>query len=1126
MMSNALSALTKAGIKSAYKSATFHKGKNYYAAQQVVDLHMSHPSITESLINAQVQGTILYTVSMRIQNTKHTIHLHGECSCPLKQNCKHIVATLLQAVDHQALFVAETTSNVTPFDSKGKPDIIDDPRVNRWLSQLQDAMTETSAAPVPIDEGHGLYYVLSKIAGESHQLGVEPLLTRHLKTGGLGASKQYSETAYAQQKHLYPIDKELLAQLDVIKRSTRYHGYSPMYCLRGIPGEALLLELINTGRCHWRSVHSKPLSLAEPQSVELNWEMDDQGMQTLRFGVPDQHYPIFFIEQPWYLDEAQSVCGLLNTPYDLNIEKLLVSAPKIPPAQVDTVVNFLSQHAPVADVKPPKQLTKRRLQNIKPVPHLRLFQAPIRSMYVNQYYPEAETMKALAEVSFVYDGLDVPWHNSNETVHQVQNEQLITLVRQKPFEVRALQALMQFNALVLSSIPELSRLTANEKWKNAFLIEHASSDPLVFSTTIVPKLRQAGWHIEFDADYLYQIMDEPIDEWYSSIREESSEYDWFGLELGITVKGENINLLPVLQTMLKQLKPQALSQTDDSEPIYARLPNGHYIPLPAARVKNLLNVLIELYDTDSLSDEQELRLSRLHASRLLELDAAMGAAQLRWIGGDRIREMGRKLAHFSGIQQAEVPKQFLAELRPYQLEGLSWLQFLREYELGGVLADDMGLGKTVQALAHITLEKTSGRMREPCLVIAPTSLMFNWQMETKRFSPELKVLLLHGADRKEQFDSIADYDLILTTYPLIVRDKHILLEQHFHLLILDEAQFIKNAKSQAALVAIQLKATHRLCLTGTPMENHMGELWSLFHFMMPGLLGDQKSFQRLFRTPIEKHENQERRQHLNRRIAPFLLRRTKDKVVQELPEKVEMIRHVELEGGQRDLYETVRITMQEKIQKEIAKLGLKRSHIIILDALLKLRQICCDPRLLKIKTTKQKASKSAKLELLMTLLPELIEEGRRILLFSQFTEMLGLIEEAITKAGIPYVKLTGQTKDRATPVQQFQSGEVPLFLISLKAGGTGLNLTAADVVIHYDPWWNPAVENQATDRAHRIGQEKTVFVYKLVVKGTVEEKILEMQQRKKELMDGLFSDKTTSKLELTEQDLKGLFDEF
>ncbi len=1125
-MSNALSVLTKSGIKSAYNSATYHKGMSYYEARRVVDIHISHISTTESIIQAHVNGTRLYSVSMRIQNTKHTIHLHGKCSCPLRDDCKHIVATLLQAVDQNTSFFSETKNNIMPIVPKAKTEITDDPRVNRWLNQLQRVMAEQSAAPIPVDETYGLYYVLSKIANEPHQLGIEPLLTRRLKAGGLGASKQYSETALSLQKHLYPVDKDLLVKLDMIKKSTRYHGYSPMYCLRGEPGEALLLELINTGRCHWRSIHSKPLSLAEPQDVELNWDIDDQGMQTLRFGVPNQNYPIFFIEQPWYLDEPTSVCGLLNTSIDFNIAKLLLSAPKIPPEQVETVVEFLSKHDQVASVKPPKKLTKKRVKNIKPVPCLRLFQVPLRSIYANQYSPEGESMRAVADFSFHYGDIEIPWHNPNETINQVQGEQLITLVRNKKFEMNAFRQLIQLNVAPLGNISEFARLIANEKWMNTLLIEHESSDPLEFSAKVIPQLRQAGWKIEFDAQYPYQIIDEPIDEWYSSIREESSEYDWFGLELGVTVKGEHINLLPILQTMLKQLKHHDQLKVDDAEPIYVRLPSGHYMPLPADRVRSILNVLIELYDTDSLSENQELRLSTLHASRLLELDAAMGAAQLRWVGGDRIREMGRKLANFSGIQTAEVPRQFLGELRPYQQEGLSWLQFLREYGFGGILADDMGLGKTVQALSHITLEKTSGRMTQPCLVIAPTSLMFNWQLEAKRFSPDLKVLLLHGTERKEHFEHLSQYDLILTTYPLIVRDKQILLEQHFHLLILDEAQCIKNAKSQAALVAIQLKATHRLCLTGTPMENHMGELWSLFHFMMPGLLGDQKSFQRLFRTPIEKHGNQERRQHLNRRITPFLLRRTKDKVVQELPDKVEMIRHVELEGGQRDLYETIRVTMQEKIKKEIANLGLKRSHIIILDALLKLRQVCCDPRLLKIKTAKQKTSKSAKLDLLMTLLPELIEEGRRILLFSQFTEMLGLIEEAITKAAIPYVKLTGQTKDRATPVQQFQAGEIPLFLISLKAGGTGLNLTAADTVIHYDPWWNPAVENQATDRAHRIGQDKTVFVYKLVAKGTVEEKILDMQQRKKALMDGLFSDKTTSKLELTEQDLQGLFESF
>ncbi len=457
---------------------------------------------------------------------------------------------------------------------------------------------------------------------------------------------------------------------------------------------------------------------------------------------------------------------------------------------------------------------------------------------------------------------------------------------------------------------------------------------------------------------------------------------------------------------------------------------------------------------------------------------------------------------------------------------MNWLQFLREYEFNGILADDMGLGKTVQALCHIAIEKTSGRMDKPCLVVAPTSLMFNWRMEAERFYPDLKVIILQGAERKQLFDSIHTVDLVLTTYPLLSRDKDMLLNHEFHMLILDEAQFIKNAKSLATQIVQQIKAKHRLCLTGTPLENHLGELWSLINFLMPGLLGNAKKFTTEYRNPIEKLGNMDRHAHLIRRIAPFLLRRTKDKVVLELPEKIEMIRHVELEGPQRDLYETIRVAMQEKVQEQISRLGLARGHIVILDALLKLRQVCCDPRLLKISTPKNKASGSAKLELLMSLLPELLEEGRRILLFSQFTEMLGLIEQELDQQKIPYVKLTGQTKDRMTPVQRFQDGEIPLFLISLKAGGTGLNLTAADTVIHYDPWWNPAVENQATDRAHRIGQQKTVFVYKLVAKGTIEEKILLMQQQKHAVMQSLFTDATTSKQSLNKDDLQTLFDPF
>jgi SNF2 family DNA or RNA helicase len=405
------------------------------------------------------------------------------------------------------------------------------------------------------------------------------------------------------------------------------------------------------------------------------------------------------------------------------------------------------------------------------------------------------------------------------------------------------------------------------------------------------------------------------------------------------------------------------------------------------------------------------------------------------------------------------------------------MQFLREYGFAGILADDMGLGKTVQTLAHILVEKEAGRLTAPALVIAPTSLMGNWQEEAARFAPGLRVLLLQGKDRMGQFDQIAEADLVLTTYALLPRDEEKLREHDFHLVILDESHYIKNTRSKAAQSAGLLRARHRLCLSGTPLENHLGELWSQFHFLLPGLLGDEKGFNTVFRHPIERQDDPLRRALLNRRIKPFLLRRTKDSVAKELPPKTEMVRKVELTGAQRDLYETVRLAMDQKVREEIDRKGVARSQIVILEALLKLRQVCCDPRLVKSLTgKKQQAAGSAKLVDLMQMVEDLLEEKRKILVFSQFTSMLELIEEELEARDIPYALLTGDTKDRSAQVAAFQQGAVPIFLISLKAGGVGLNLTAADTVIHYDPWWNPAAENQATDRAWRIGQDKPVFV--------------------------------------------------
>lgn len=632
-------------------------------------------------------------------------------------------------------------------------------------------------------------------------------------------------------------------------------------------------------------------------------------------------------------------------------------------------------------------------------------------------------------------------------------------------------------------------------------------------------LRVAGWEITIDPSFRFNLI-EP-DQWYVDLETDKNEA-WFDLELGVKSKDKAISLLPILVAVIQQQKQaktlQAFLEQADNAPVYVRTTQTDILILPLGKIRHILESLIELYEPNTLGSNGKLKLSRHQAGQLNTL----AETDLVWSGTQAPRLFAAKLAGFKEIETVSIPKTLKATLRPYQQQGFNWLQFLSEYGLAGVLADEMGLGKTIQTIAHILKEKELGRLSSPCLVVATTSLMVNWHNELKLFAPSLKVLVSQGDRRKKHLSTFANYDVVLTTYPLLPRDFEALTDQHWHLLILDEAQYIKNPRSKVTETACKLSANHRLCLTGTPMENHLGELWSQFNFLMPGLLGNEKQFRALFRKPIENQSDQARQKQLNKRIAPFMLRREKSLVAKELPEKIEIISRVELSGKQRQLYETIRLSMNEKVRQEIDKKGIARSQIIILDALLKLRQVCCDPRLVKLESAK-KVKNSAKLEQLMEMLPEMIEEGRRVLLFSQFTSMLSLIEEALDKRKIAYVKLTGQTKDRRSPVKQFQDKDVPLFLISLKAGGAGLNLTAADTVIHYDPWWNPAVEAQATDRAHRIGQKNQVFVYKFITTGTVEEKINTLQQKKKALADALFgSGKQTNKL--TENDIQALFE--
>jgi SNF2 family DNA or RNA helicase len=435
----------------------------------------------------------------------------------------------------------------------------------------------------------------------------------------------------------------------------------------------------------------------------------------------------------------------------------------------------------------------------------------------------------------------------------------------------------------------------------------------------------------------------------------------------------------------------------------------------------------------------------------------------------------------------------------------------------------MGLGKTLQTLAFLrTVRQGAAPERLPFLIVCPTSLVFNWVAETAKFTPELRVTALHGPRRHELFAEIPQSDLIITSYALIRRDAEQYTNFEFDTIVLDEAQHIKNRQTQNAQSVKAIRGRHRFVLTGTPIENSVLDLWSIFDFLMPGYLGSATDFKERYEAPIARENNSEAQTRLARRIRPFLLRRLKRDVAKDLPEKIEQVSFCELSPDQQAVYQQLLETSRQEITNAVDQNGLQKSRMIILTALLRLRQACCDLRLLKLEKVTE--DNSGKLELFAELLQEAIDGGHRVLVFSQFVEMLQLLKQYLETQSIDFSYLDGSTSDRARVVAEFQNkSNIPVFLISLKAGGVGLNLTGADTVVHFDPWWNPAVESQATDRAHRIGQTRVVTSYKLITRGTVEEKILNLQNRKRELIQSTLSGEEQLANGLTWEELQGLF---
>ncbi|HEX5789985.1 MAG TPA: DEAD/DEAH box helicase [Luteolibacter sp.] len=611
------------------------------------------------------------------------------------------------------------------------------------------------------------------------------------------------------------------------------------------------------------------------------------------------------------------------------------------------------------------------------------------------------------------------------------------------------------------------------------------------------RLEALGWSIVIDDQVGHRVHDADPRHWQSRFTPRGG--GWFDLSVGFEVQGERHDLLPILAELLESDALADALERPDAGFVYAPLPNGDALRLPVERIRQILGHL------ESLMNPQFPEKTRVHALDALRLSSELSAET-----PSGLEELATRLRTPDDLADFVPPPGLQATLRDYQLAGLRWMQWLARHGLHGILADDMGLGKTLQTLGHILAEKEAGRTQgKPALVIAPSSVVPNWQAEAKKFAPGLKVLVLDGPQRHRYHATMPYADLVLTSYALLQRDIEVLEATSFHLVVLDEAQYIKNPEAKVAQAACRLQAECRLCLSGTPVENHLGELWSLMRFLIPGLLGSESTFSEQYRNLKPEDEPARRIAQLKRRVAPLILRRTKDQVAKELPPKTEIVHRIELHTGQKDLYETIRAMMSQRVRQAIAARGGNQYQIVFLDALLKLRQVCCDPRLLP-EDLARGVCESAKLDFLTELLEVLIEEGRRILIFSQFTSMLELIEAHLESRKLPYLKLTGASKDRGSLVERFQSGEIPVFLISLKAGGTGLNLTAADTVIHFDPWWNPAAEAQATDRAYRIGQDKPVFVHKLLCQDTVEERIHKLQIDKAKLAADLLSEQDIS----------------
>ncbi len=1185
---------TLANLLHKFNSQTISRSLEYVSRIDLESLERTETAQTTQL-QADIKGTKKYHTQIAYHKASQRI-TQSDCTCPVGSFCKHgaalarlfrdqedekndpmnkflvqnqefmqklmqKIAQFNNPIEYQditdTLAKRLNASPITNFNSPNVHNSKQHDEAKLWLKNLNQNLKEldkTKKDSTVASEPSPFVYLIEHKFG---QLQLELIKVRRIKSGQIREAKTYTQYSNLYYSYSIPITtKALFTQIyNHVKDQDRAAFAQHSMIANELPLN-LLQQLINDKILYdkghwdkdWRAAQFHPITWTdEILTLEIQWQQNRQQQgEKLEFGLLDseqhrygfgqtENFDVLFTQPLTFINRVKSQIGLVNsdTIGDMPNDVLyrLLTMPVIPKAMANDVAEVLSSHQITHKLPKPKNLQPIEkiygtLQPIIRFGHIDTQQLPynMRRDYWQQQWIDKQYVKA--ELSFAYETGEIPARMDAETPFFTtqKNGKRYQQYRDIKAENKAIRGLKKqcntFEWLKIGS--SVSRHQAT--------IEHNQA---LSSLLPIDKFRDIGWQVEHLADSpINADLSQNLELLVEPLTGENGDDGNHWFEVGATVsdsEGHRYDLLNIVAYLLEQypyLMHPDIEQLFDKDHLFA-INVGQARPALAVAFKDILPILQNL---THLLSQNERKIDRYDAQQLVDLEHTLGMA---WQMPEKLKTFSEKLK--AGYQSnLPTPQGFHGELRPYQQQGLAWLQFLADTEHGGVLADDMGLGKTAQTLAHILMEKQAGQLTErPVLIVAPTSLMHNWQKETEKFTPELSVLLLHGANRHDDFDKIKQHDIVLTTYPLVVRDEELLKTHQFHQIILDEAQNIKNPHSKSAQVLRSLTAKHRLCLTGTPMENHLGELWSLFYFLMPGFLGSQDVFNKHYRHPIEKKADQHKRQKLVNRIKPFMLRRLKTDVAKELPPKTTIEVNIDMNDEQSKLYEAVRATMQDSIKQIIAQQGFKRSQIQILDALLKLRQVCCHPSLLNLdslpkgkNTVKSKAMRSAKLDYLIETVTDMVAEGRKVLIFSQFTSMLALIEQRLQSENIGFSKLTGKTKKRSEAVEAFQSGQVPVFLISLKAGGVGLNLTTADTVIHYDPWWNPAAEDQASDRAWRIGQDKPVFVYKLITNQSIEEKILTMQKNKAELAQSILSTDHEGDIKLSEEELLGLFDKF